>query len=75
MQLPRTLTLPIKPCIKPLVLSATLMLPAALLVAPRLGEASYTLLAVSQKRMYLNAGGCQCLFDQVTDFPDGSMAT
>ena len=35
-----------KPCIKPLVLSATLMLPAAILVAPRLGEASYILLAV-----------------------------
>jgi O-antigen ligase len=46
MLLPRTLSLPIKPCIKPLVLSATLILPAAILVAPRLGEASYILLSV-----------------------------
>lgn len=42
----RTPTLHIKACIKPLVLSATLMLPAAVLVAPRLGEALYILLAV-----------------------------
>ena len=45
MLLPRIPSLPIKPRIKPLVLSATVILPAAILVVPRLGEAAYILLA------------------------------
>ena len=56
MLLPRTLTLSINPCIKPLVLSATLTLPAAILVAPRLGEASYILLAVLGVYYFLQNG-------------------
>lgn len=46
MLLLRTLTFPIKPSIRPLALSAILILPAAILVAPRLGEAAYILLVV-----------------------------